>query len=1858
MRKQFKLWKRICAGALAAVTVGITLLPGVETHATSETHIEAEKAPLEAEMKKICVISDTHYYPLNYVTDCEDYNTYVGGDPKMLAESGSIIDSALNMIKKDKPDLVLISGDLTKDGEKLGHQNMAKKLQTIEDETGAEVFVINGNHDIYNYQDSCTFENGKKEKAETTTPAEFKEIYSQFGYNGEHDAQYYTPPVGKEAGGLSYSVTVGDYVIIGIDSGRYSPDADTGMDTNEHITAGRIDTSLLPWVEQQVKDANAKGKTVIGLMHHGLVPHFSKEAELLSEYVVDDWQEMASTLADAGMRYIFTGHMHANDIAEYTSVNGNKIYDLETGSLAAYGSPVRTVTIQRDQTMTDQSTLQLDETFHVKSTSVKSINYNGTAIDDLQAYTMNKLYPETLFNNMAGGMLKPIVKDIADTGIRNYLAEEMPELDIDTIVLDTVREMLAGGMNLELGSGIGRVAVSYRNGGIELKPTGTAGLIGTTTISDAQIIRVVDDLLAKVENQYLKNPDWLLGKVDEIVTKVSEFGVCSLDGQEKTLYDFIVLLLTSHYAGGENPPAWVTEQALPYLRSGAVIEDLMNILVEDVVGIVNEIAASLNIDTGIAFSGLLKTVIDSKTNNGNLAAILALFNLNVEELIKGLISEYMSDSFLTGMGGLLYDYASSFLYDTESEDDILNDKEGRTITWSTSTPVTPQKPSVANGLAPTQIAMTQGESADSRYLRWYTGAGVSGTGVAQISESEDFADVRTFEAETQDVVKPKTLLNLGLMATYTTQKARKYTAKITGLETGKTYYYRVGISGTKNFSTPVAFTVRNEETSGFTFINVNDSQGMIASDYETYLNTLTEAKKQFDGAAFVLHAGDFVDDGSNEDYWTWALDGVSESVSYIPSAGNHEAKSSVEGITDPNAIISHFQVQNQDIPKQQDTSTGIYYSYEYENATFIVLNTNDVTKDGYLSDEQYDWAYEKAKNAKTDWKIILMHKSPYSNGPHAKDDDVVAIREQLNSLTADCDVDLVLSGHDHVYNRTPYLAQGKTQQVTTKTTSYQGNNYTTAVNPSGTVFVIAGTAGVKNYALTPVSTVPSEKTFQQTCPVYAGVTIDDGKLYYRAYQVKDGESQLVDSFAIDKSKETEVPAWEKVEDMIAELPDTPTLDDAAKIRAARTAYDTLPDDDKAQVANIKRLEQAEKMLQALQNINGKQTVHVNNKSQFVSALNNPDVGTIITDGAEIEFEITSWFQAKENTYDITRDLRIMGSSKLTYVSFRVKNGASLILDGNITIDDTRAQGSTYGSLNPVEVYANSTLITSGHVAMRTEYGTGGNDVGVCVKMMESGSKAILGSNGSYWGAEAAVYSPVPDTEVIINDGTYERKNKNHRAVDSQGTIEVNGGTIRNLWSNGTLRINGGTFDNGSVLNPQIPVDIEGTAYMTGGTIQPYNGNGVKLRNTGKLHILAGAVGQVSIGNVNGSVQPYVGAVTTQNYKDIEVRYHNINGTGASDGIYEASAAASTIESLANADGTKLAESSAADGSMKGTLGEGDHHVYGKYYLAGGGKEAPTGFSVDNGGEAIVYGPSRFIENYPVTQAVIEGEETRLVQYQDGATIRLNGHTLPANAFDNAVDWKSDNEQVAAVNRGRVTLKKTGIANITMTSKSNTNISDKVKIMAVDPVINGKELIEDDTSQTYTVDLKTTGIDSSDLGRISYKWSVDDPRVATINEDTGELTKVGQGPVRVTAQLLLNGIQTDIRVSKVVQVRDVISVEITWGAMEYTYDDGQWNKDTHQYDGRGWTPDTEGGDQIRVKNTGKEAVTARFAYKPGEDYTSIDGRFVKDQNPITAGTLQSQEEMMVQLQLHNNPKKTMNKETVGTVTITINQESTN
>ena len=129
----------VLALALALPVGGLTTL---SAFADEPAQNAAEATPGDADGNaagdadiKIAVLSDTHYYPLTYVSDCEDYETYVGGDPKMLEESGSIADAALQMVRQDNPDILMVSGDLTKDGEIQGHRDLAAKFQSEVPET-------------------------------------------------------------------------------------------------------------------------------------------------------------------------------------------------------------------------------------------------------------------------------------------------------------------------------------------------------------------------------------------------------------------------------------------------------------------------------------------------------------------------------------------------------------------------------------------------------------------------------------------------------------------------------------------------------------------------------------------------------------------------------------------------------------------------------------------------------------------------------------------------------------------------------------------------------------------------------------------------------------------------------------------------------------------------------------------------------------------------------------------------------------------------------------------------------------------------------------------------------------------------------------------------------------------------------------------------------------------------------------------------------------------------------------------------------------------------------------------------------------------------------------------------------------------------------------------------------------------------------------------------------------------------------------------------------------------------------------------------------------------------------------------
>ena len=432
--------KRIGSRLLSLLlAVALVLALSVPAFAAQDSHSGADTGTL-----KIAVMSDDHYLSPSMIRDTADYTTALNSDRKMFAESDAILRTMLDAVRQDKPDVLLISGDLTKDGEQECHKALAKALQQLQrDVPGLKAYVINGNHDIRN-ADALNFNtaDGKAVPATRTDPEDFKRIYD-FIYSDPTVIATYTPPAGKEAGGLSYVARPADgYTLVVIDTGRYSSD-NTSTGNKEHESRGAISADLELWVIEQTAAAKARGDVVLGMQHHGLVAHFDVQPTILPMYLVNDYERLSQEYADAGMSVMFTGHSHAVDIASATTVAGNTIYDIETGSGLTYPSPLRFVELRRSADAT------------VVSTGVRThfgpIHYTdpltGTAktIDDLTEY------------GRAHGFTTDMLKTVAGSFVKSFFGKFLPNdtwpvtkiiANIDQIIDDVAAVPIAEGNNL------------------------------------------------------------------------------------------------------------------------------------------------------------------------------------------------------------------------------------------------------------------------------------------------------------------------------------------------------------------------------------------------------------------------------------------------------------------------------------------------------------------------------------------------------------------------------------------------------------------------------------------------------------------------------------------------------------------------------------------------------------------------------------------------------------------------------------------------------------------------------------------------------------------------------------------------------------------------------------------------------------------------------------------------------------------------------------------------------------------------------------------------------------------------------------------------------------------------------------------------------------------------------------------------------------------------------------------------------------------------------------------------------------------------------------------------------------------
>jgi len=267
-------------------------------------YAQEKDAPL-----KIAVATDMHYLSSSLVEGGElIYEVAVNGDGKMNHISREIAEAFVYEMAQLKPDILIISGDMTLNGAKASHEDFVQLISPLRD-IGVNILVIPGNHDMdkeyaINYKDTGA------EKAEALSFEEFNTLYAPFGPENAISSDEQT---------FSYAVQAGEGLrIIMLDTNSYG--------------AGTIKKPTLEWLEQQLEEAQAAGHKVITVSHQNLYAH----NRLLSfGYELYNSDVLLALLEQYGVLCHLSGHIHSQ------SVKSGVVPEIVTSSLvvapAQYG---------------------------------------------------------------------------------------------------------------------------------------------------------------------------------------------------------------------------------------------------------------------------------------------------------------------------------------------------------------------------------------------------------------------------------------------------------------------------------------------------------------------------------------------------------------------------------------------------------------------------------------------------------------------------------------------------------------------------------------------------------------------------------------------------------------------------------------------------------------------------------------------------------------------------------------------------------------------------------------------------------------------------------------------------------------------------------------------------------------------------------------------------------------------------------------------------------------------------------------------------------------------------------------------------------------------------------------------------------------------------------------------------------------------------------------------------------------------------------------------------------------------------------------------------------------------------------
>jgi len=268
-----------------------------------------------------------------------------------------------------------------------------------------------------------------------------------------------------------------------------------------------------------------------------------------------------------------------------------------------------------------------------------------------------------------------------------------------------------------------------------------------------------------------------------------------------------------------------------------------------------------------------------------------------------------------------------------------------------------------------------------------------------------------------------------LMTFYAHKKNSRFEAVATGLLPGLTYDYKIFIKdskGEKTFWEEGTIKTAGQERDLFSFMVFGDSGGGKQKQYQ-----LAEVMKDYP-VDLILHVGDLVyPSGKIKDYrnkFFMPYKNILQTTPIYPVLGNHDIKTK-----NGKPFLDTFSLPD-------NGPTGIEpercYWFSYSNALFVGI---DSTLDEDILEEHVSpWLLDVLDTSDAMWKFVYFHHPPYSSNSGYESNK---IRDVLVPVIEEGDVDIVFCGHDHNYERTLPILNGRVNNI------------------SGVVYIVTGAGG-------------------------------------------------------------------------------------------------------------------------------------------------------------------------------------------------------------------------------------------------------------------------------------------------------------------------------------------------------------------------------------------------------------------------------------------------------------------------------------------------------------------------------------------------------------------------------------------------------------------------------------------------------------------------------------------------------------------------------------------------------------------------------------------------------------------------------